>query len=93
VHDTLTVGIPVLAILFGILFNQRAVDKLEARMDARFNAVDARFNGIEGRFNGIEGQFNGVDARLDRMQADLSQFYRTLGQHDADIATLKANKR
>ncbi len=71
-HDTLTVGIPLVAILFGILFNQRAVDKLENRMDARFNAVDARFNA--------------VDARLDRMQADLSQFYRTLGQHDAEIA-------
>ena len=62
-HDTITIGVPVLAILFGILPNQRAVDKLEARMDARFNAVEARFNT--------------VDARLDRMQADLSQFCAT----------------
>ncbi len=29
-HDALTVGIPVLAILFGILLNQRGLDKLEA---------------------------------------------------------------
>jgi len=32
-HDTLTVGIPVPAILFGILFNQRGLDRLEARLD------------------------------------------------------------
>jgi len=70
-HDTLTIGIPLVAILFGILFNQGAVDKLETRIDGRFNAVDAR---------------------LDRMQADLSQFYRTLGQHDADIVNLKEKK-
>jgi hypothetical protein len=59
-HDVLTVGIPVFVILFGILLNQRGLDKLEAR--------------------------------LDRMQADLSMFYRTLGQHDADIEHLKKNR-
>ena len=59
-HDTLTVGIPVFVILFGILLNQRGLDKLEAR--------------------------------LDRMQADLWMFYRTLGQHDADIEHLKKNR-
>jgi hypothetical protein len=32
-HDALTVGIPVFVILFGILFNQRGLDKLEARMN------------------------------------------------------------
>jgi hypothetical protein len=59
-HDALTVGIPVFVILFGILLNQRGLDKLETR--------------------------------LDRMQADLSMFYRTLGQHDADIEHLKKNR-
>jgi hypothetical protein len=59
-HDALTVGIPVFVILFGILLNQRGLDKLEAC--------------------------------LDRLQADLSMFYRTLGQHDADIEHLKKNR-
>lgn len=70
-HDALTVGIPVLAILFGILLNQRGLDKLESRLD---------------------GGINGLEARLDRMQADLSMFFRTLGQHDADIDHLKKNR-
>lgn len=84
-HDTLTIGIPVFVILFGILLNQRAVDKLEARMDARFNTVDARFNGVDGRFEGVNG-------RLDRMQADLAHFYQTLGEHEAKIEALMRDK-
>lgn len=84
-HDTLTIGIPVFVILFGILLNQRAVDKLEARMDARFNAVDARFNGVDGRFEG-------VNARLDRMQSDLAHFYQVLGEHEAKIDALMRDK-
>jgi hypothetical protein len=74
-HDMVTVGVPVLVILFGILLNQRAVDKLESRMETRFNAVDARFNAVDGR--------------LDRMQADLSQFYRDLGDHGARIEAIE----
>jgi hypothetical protein len=77
-HDALTIGIPVFVILFGILFNQRGLDKLEARID--------------GRINGLEGRFNGLEARLDRMQADLSMFYRILGEHGADIDHLKKNR-
>jgi len=77
-HDALTIGIPVFVILFGILFNQRGLDKLEARID--------------GRINGLEGWFNGIEARLDRMQADLSMFYRILGEHGADIDHLKKNR-
>jgi hypothetical protein len=33
-----------------------------------------------------------LEARLDRMQADLSMFYRTLGEHSADIEHLKKNR-
>ena len=35
----------------------------------------------------------GLNARMDRMQADLSQFYQTLGRHDAEIANLKDTQR
>ncbi len=74
-HDTITVGLPMLAILFGILLNQRAVDKLDAKVDK-----------LESR---MDSQFNTVNARLDRMQADLAQFYRDLGDHGARIDALE----
>ena len=81
-HDVLTIGIPVLVILLGILFNQRGLDKLEARLDGRMN-------GLEGRLDRMQSE---LSARLDRMQADLSIFYRTLGEHGADIEHLKKNR-
>jgi hypothetical protein len=44
IHDTITVGIPILAILFGILFNQRGLDKLEGRVDSRFDRLEKRMD-------------------------------------------------
>jgi hypothetical protein len=74
-HDTITVGLPILAILFGILLNQRAVDKLEAKVDR-----------LEAR---METCFSVIQSRLDRMQADLTQFYRILGDHGPRIDALE----
>ena len=81
-HDTFAIGIPVLVILFGLLLNQRGLEKLEAKVDKLETRMEMRFNSIDGRFTGVDG-------RLDRMQADLSMFYKTLGEHAADIETLK----
>jgi len=58
-HDVITIGIPVFAILFGILL-ERGLDKLEGRMDRMESRFDARFTHLE--------------SRIDRIQADLSQF-------------------
>jgi uncharacterized small protein (DUF1192 family) len=63
-HDTLTIGIPVLTILFGILLNQRGLDKLELR--------------LSDRMNGLEGRIADLTARIDRIQADLARFYQIL---------------
>jgi hypothetical protein len=43
-HDALTIGIPVLAILFGILLNQRGLDRLEARLDRVHSELSARLD-------------------------------------------------
>ncbi len=74
-HDTLAIGIPVLAILFGLLLNQRGLDKLKVKVDKLETRMDVRFNLVNGR--------------LDRMQADLSMFYKTLSEHGADFEILK----
>lgn len=89
-HDALTIGIPVLAILFGILWNQQGLRDLRNEMFARFNSTDSRIDrtqaDLDGRLDRMQSDLNG---RLDRMQADLSQFYRTLGQHDAKLEVLE----
>ena len=88
-HDVLTIGIPVLVILLGILFNQRGLDRLEARINGLEGRLDGRINGLESRLDRMQSD---ITARLDRMQADLSMFYRILGEHGADIDHLKKNR-
>ena len=88
-HDVMTIGIPMIAILFGIFWNQRAVDKLEVHMDKKFVEFDRRFS---GRFDGVDSRLNRLESRMDRMQADLSGFYREMGRMDAEITHLKDQK-
>jgi len=38
-------------------------------------------------------RFNSLETRLTTMEGDLRQFYRDLGRHDADIASLKDQRR
>ena len=82
-HDALTIGIPVLAILFGILWNQKGLRDLRDDMTARFDSTDACIDRVQ----------SDVSGRLDRMQADLSQFYRTLGQHDVKLEALEKSRK
>ena len=74
-HDTITVGVPVLAILFGILLNQRGLEKLDSRIDKLETKVETRLTHMEGR--------------IDRIQSDLAQFFRILGEHGAKIENME----
>jgi hypothetical protein len=38
-------------------------------------------------------RFNSIETRLTTMEGDMRQFYRDLGRHDADLATLKEQRR
>jgi hypothetical protein len=61
-HDAITAGIPVLVILFGILFNQRALDKLEGRVDSRFDRLEKRMDTMQAdlsRFYQVLGEHSG----------------------------------
>ncbi len=68
-HDALTIGIPVLVILFGILFNQRGLDKLEARLDGRMNGFEGRMDRLGERIDRVHAE---LTIRLDRMQSDIN---------------------
>ena len=65
-HDVVVVGIPLIAILAGILFNRSDVKDLRNDMQSRFNDMQARFNK--------------VDDHLGRIDADLRQFYHLTGK-------------
>ncbi len=77
-HDVMTIGIPVLAILFGILLNQRGLDRVQGDISNLRSEMNTKFAH--------------TDSRIDRIQADLLQFYRTLGEHDAKIENIENRK-
>lgn len=78
-HDVIIVGIPLLAILAGIFFNNSNSNSNTVR-------IEARIDKLEGRVDRSESS---LSARLDRMQADLSQFYMILGKHEGKIESLE----
>jgi hypothetical protein len=84
-HDAITVGVPVLAILLGILLNQRGLERLESRVDKLETRMDQRFDAVDRRFEGIDRRFDTIEARIDRIHADFGNFRQTLGQHDARL--------
>jgi hypothetical protein len=66
----LTIGIPTLAVLIGILMNvvhfnslesrfrnmETRISHFESRFDSRFTGVDARFNNLEVKFDTLIGK-------------------------------------
>ena len=75
----ISVGVPTLAVLVGILINNSRLGDLRAYMDARFNAVDQRFTIVDQRFTSLEKLFDEklrrvedvIDARLTRIEQEL----------------------
>jgi hypothetical protein len=65
-HDIVIVGIPLVAILAGILFGRNDIKELSAEMNARFDKVDQRFDVVDDRF--------------EKINADLRQFYHLTGR-------------
>jgi hypothetical protein len=80
----------IVMIFVGMLFNNNRFSSLESRMD-KMNSdltgrIDKMRSDLTGRIDRMESDLN---MRLDRQQADLSQFYETLGRHDAKLEMLK----
>lgn len=74
-HDVVVVGIPLIAILAGILFSRTDVRDLRAEMLSRFNKVDERFDKIE--------------EHLGRIDADLRQFYHLTGKLEGRVDAIE----
>ena len=64
-QTVLTVGMPTLAVLVGILVNNSRLSDLKSYIDARFSEMDRRF---DLRFTGLERV---IDARFAEQKAEL----------------------
>ena len=62
----------IVAALLGVVGLQttwviHAVERLEGRVDLRFDAVHARFAQVDARFDRMDERFDRMDLRFDRM--------------------------
>jgi hypothetical protein len=76
----------IVTIFVGMLFNNHQFGSIETRLNGIDLRIDKMNSDLTGRIDRMESDLNG---RLDRQQADLSQFYETLGRHDAKIEMLE----
>jgi hypothetical protein len=74
-HDVVVVGLPLLAILAGILFSRSDVKDLRAEIGSLRSEMNNRFNKVEDH--------------LGRIDADLRQFYHLTGKLEARMDSLE----
>jgi hypothetical protein len=48
-------------------------ERLELKMDRRFNEVDGRFDEVDGRFDEVDGRFGKVDGRFGEVDGQLQK--------------------
>jgi hypothetical protein len=73
----LTVGMPTLAVLVGILVNNSRLSDLRAYIDSRLSAIeklmDARFDAVDARFEAAHQELLRVEGVLDARLSHLEQ--------------------
>ncbi len=60
-HDIFTVGVPLIAILAGILLNRSDTKELRSYIDGRFDKLRAELDAVRSE---MRGRFDAVDAEL-----------------------------
>lgn len=85
-QTVLTVGLPTLAVLVGILVNNSRLSDLKSYIDMRFVGVDQRFESIEHRFDALDRR---IDDLKETLSADLMRFEQVM---DARLRHLEENR-
>jgi hypothetical protein len=95
VHDIVIAGVPLRAILAGVLFNRFDVSALKTH---RRNFKTEFTNQIRDlhigkSFDQQDARLGRQDARLDRMQADISSFVAESSLHEVRIEAPERQKQ
>jgi BMFP domain-containing protein YqiC len=90
----LTIFIPTLMVLVGILLNRGDASRLDARISSLENRLDGRISGLESR---LEGKIGALESRLEgkigtlesRLHADIMQVIGKLTELEVRVAGLE----
>ena len=97
----IAIGITVLAVLAGTLFNNVRISDLNGTVNARLGSVEGRISSLETRF---ENRFNSIESRLGSMESraenrygsidrKLDEILRIVGHHETRISVLEQHPR
>ena len=82
-HDTFTIGIPVLAILAGILLNRSDVKELRNEMRSEMASLRSS---VQSEIKELRSEMN---RRFDAVDAELRYFHGKIGAHEARLDLLE----
>ena len=89
-HDTFTIGIPVLAILAGILLNRSDVKELRNEMRSELggvrNEMGSLRSSVQSEIRDLRSEMN---RRFDAVDAELRYFHGKIGAHEARLDLLE----
>jgi septal ring factor EnvC (AmiA/AmiB activator) len=106
-HDALTIGIPLMAILSGILLNRQDVSSLRSEMSTLRNDLHGEIGSIRAELRSeigstraeigsVRTEINALrsemHSRLDSIQRDMREFYAEQARHDVRITKLEQAK-
>jgi len=91
-HDVLIVSVPLLMILAGLFFNNRAIAELKAEIrDVRGEIKDVR-----GEVKDVRSEINEfrreTRARFDRVDDRLVDIYRIIGEHEGRLQAVERER-
>ncbi len=71
-HDVVIVGVPLIAILAGTLFNNQALTRLETRLDGRLDRMQSEISSLRSEMHREFEQFYRTlgqhDARIENLE-------------------------
>jgi len=80
--EVLTVGLPTLAVLIGILVNNSRLSDLRlfiaSQLDAERRANDANFGRLGDRIDGLGARMDRIETRLDKLEARIDNLEKVL---------------
>ncbi len=82
-QTALTISVPTLVILLGILYSRQDYARLDVKMDGLRSELSSK----------IDAQESNLSAQINELRSYMREFYRILGQHDARLDSLERDRK
>ncbi|GGH03362.1 hypothetical protein [Silvibacterium dinghuense] len=86
-QTALTIMVPTLVVLVGILLNRQDYSRLDAKIEGLDTKIDSKID------NKVDGLRADLTSQINELRNDIKEFYRTLGRHDARLDALERQRK